>query len=187
MYLDRNGIMCDNIIELMPYVYTVLMNFAKDPYSTYTEPDEQDDIPWWAWLLFGIGAALVVAAATVLTLGALGVAVGATLHGAAVGTLIGAGTGAVGSALSQGFTNGFSNIDWGQVLIDGLSGAAIGVLMASPLKAVVTGIGVGVIGFTQSVITDAYTNDWDLSKVRWGNAVAFGALTGAVSGVGLCL
>lgn len=56
--------------------------------------------------------------------------------------------------------------------------------MASPLNAVVTGIGVGVVGFTQSVITDAYTNDWDLSKVRWGNAVAFGALTGAVSGVG---
>lgn len=70
------------------------------------------------------------------------------------------------------------------MLIDGLSGAAIGALIASPLNAVVTGIGVGVVGFTQSIITDAYTNDWDLSKVRWGNAVAFGVLTGLVSGAG---
>ena len=73
------------------------------------------------------------------------------------------------------------------MLIDGLSGAAIGALMASPLNAVVTGIGVGVVGFTQSVITDAYTNDWDLSKVRWGNAIAIGAFTGLVSGAGKAL
>ena len=30
MYLDRNGIMCDNILELVPYMYGVHVNLSKD-------------------------------------------------------------------------------------------------------------------------------------------------------------
>ena len=185
MYLDRNGIMCDNILEFIACAYSIMTGMSKDPLST--EDDANEGIPWWGWLLIGIGIVVVVAAVAV-SFGAGGTLLGAVasgvFKGVAVGMGISAGIGAGSSFLSQGFTNGFDNIDWGQVLIDGLSGAAIGALMASPLNAVVTGIGVGVVGFTQSVITDAYTSNWDISKVRWGNAVAIGALTGLVSGIG---
>ena len=61
----------------------------------------------WYNVLGWIGLGLVVAAATVLTLGAFGIAVGgagvlgAVIHGAAVGTLIGAGAG-VGFGAARG-------------------------------------------------------------------------------------
>ena len=184
MYLDRNGIMCDNILEFIACAYSIMTGMSKDPSST--EDDANEGIPWWGWLLIGIGIVVVVAAVAV-SFGAggtlLGAVAGATLKGMAIGAGIGAGS----SFVTQFATQGFGNIDWGQVAIAGLAGAATGALMASPLNAVVTGIGVGVVGFTQSIITDAYTNDWDLSKVRWGNAVAIGALTGLVSGAGKAL
>ena len=184
MYLDRNGIMCDNILEFIACAYSIMTGMSKDPSST--EDDANEGIPWWGWLLIGIGIVVVVAAVAV-SFGAggtlLGAVAGATLKGMAFGAGIGAGS----SFVTQWITKGFDNIDWGQVLIDGLSGAAIGALMASPLNAVVTGIGVGVVGFTQSVITDAYTSNWDISKVRWGNAIAIGAFTGLVSGAGKAL
>ena len=181
MYLDRNGIMCDNILEFIAYAYSIMTGMSKDPSST--EDDATEGIPGGGWLLIGIGIVVVVAAVAV-SFGAGGTLLGAVAGATLKGMIGGAVAGAAGSFLSQVATKGFDNIDWGQVLIDGLSGAAIGALMASPLNAVVTGIGVGVLGFTQSVITDAYINDWDLSKVRWGNAIAIGALTGLVSGIG---
>lgn len=100
------------------------------------------------------------------------------LIGAVVGALVGAGS----SIISQGLTKGWGNIDWGQVLISGLSGMLIGAIMASPLGPVATGIGVGVISFAESVISDAYANDWDFGKVNWGNALASGILSGLTAG-----
>ena len=67
MYLDRTGIMCDNILEFVACAYSIMTGMSKDPSST--EDDANEGIPWWGWLLFGIGAALVVAAATVLPSG----------------------------------------------------------------------------------------------------------------------
>lgn len=63
----------------------------------YTDPN--GTAKWWQWFLFGVGAALVVAAAIVLTVasgGAVGGLIGAVAIGAAKGALIGA---AVGSAV----------------------------------------------------------------------------------------
>ncbi len=144
--------MCDNILELMPYVYTVLMNFAKDPSSTYTEPDEQDDVSWWAWLLFGIGAALVVAAATVLTLGAFGIAagglVGAVLHGAAVGTLIGAGAGAAIGAGAGAIYAGVTGSDMlTSILTGGMTGFGIGAVIGAVIGGAVGGVKFNIRGF----------------------------------------
>ena len=131
-YLDRNGILCDNILELMPYMCSVLVNMAKDPACTDTE----EGIPWWGWLLFGIGAALVVAAATVLTLGAFGIAagglVGAVLHGAAVGTLIGAGAGAtigVGAGAIYAWVTGSDMLT--SILTGGMTGFGIGAVIGA--------------------------------------------------------
>ena len=33
LYLDRNGILCDNIFELIPYMESVPVDMAKDPAS----------------------------------------------------------------------------------------------------------------------------------------------------------
>ena len=143
-YLDRNGILCDNILELMPYMYSVLVNMAKDPACTDTE----EGIPWWGWLLFGIGAALVVAAATVLTLGAFGIAagglVGAVLHGAAVGTLIGAGAGAtigVGAGAIYAWVTGSDMLT--SILTGGMTGFGIGAVIGAVIGGTVGGVQFG--------------------------------------------
>ena len=113
-------------------MYSVLVNMAKDPACTDTE----EGIPWWGWLLFGIGAALVVAAATVLTLGAFGIAagglVGAVLHGAAVGTLIGAGAGAaigVGAGAIYAWVTGSDMLT--SILTGGMTGFGIGAVIGA--------------------------------------------------------
>ena len=134
MYLDRNGIMCDNILEFIACAYSIMTGMSKDPLST--EDDANEGIPWWGWLLFGIGAALVVAAATVLTLGAFGIAagglVGAVLHGAAVGTLIGAGAGAAIGAGAGAIYAGVTGSDMlTSILTGGMTGFGIGAVIGA--------------------------------------------------------
>ena len=95
--------------------------------------DENGTSPkWWQWLLFGIGAALVAAAAVVLTVTSGGVAtglIGTIAVGAAKGALIGA---AVGSAVGIA----------GGAIYAGVTGANIG---ESILSGFLMGFGAGAI------------------------------------------
>ena len=96
---------------------------------------------WWDWLIsifVAVAVIVAVVAVSVLTAGvgtaiagALGGGVGATIFGSAVGGAItGAITGAIMSfgisVIQQGITNGYNNINWGQVGINTLIGAASG-------------------------------------------------------------
>ena len=96
---------------------------------------------WWDWLISIFVAVVVivaVVAVSVLTAGvgtavagALGGGVAATIFGSAVGGAItGAITGAIMSfgisVIQQGISNGYNNINWGQVGINTLIGAASG-------------------------------------------------------------
>ena len=84
-----------------------LYSYCHNNPISYVDPTGHSP-KWWQWLLFGVGAALVVGAITVLTMG-VGTTVmattmaGAAMHGAAVGTLIGAGIGAFVGAIQ--YTN----------------------------------------------------------------------------------
>ncbi len=105
--------------------------------------DPNGTAKWWQWLLFGIGAALVVAAAVVLTVATFGVgtaAFGATMLGsialhASVGTLIGAGVGSVLGAAGGAIYSASTGADLGDSILSGfligfgvgaIAGAAIG-------------------------------------------------------------
>ncbi len=96
---------------------------------------------WWDWLISIFVAVLVivaVVAVAVLTAGvgtavagALGGGVAATIFGSAVdGAITGAITGAIMSfgisVIQQGISNGYDNINWSQVGINTLIGAASG-------------------------------------------------------------
>ena len=124
-YLDSET---PNGLNLYSYCGNDPVNFA----------DPSGNRPEWYNILGLIGVGLVVAAATVLTLGAFGVAVGgagllgAVIHGAAVGALIGAGAGtALGAA--------------GGMIYDAAVGNAFG---TSVWKGVQAGFGIGaIVGF----------------------------------------
>ena len=102
---------------------------------------------WWQWLLFGIGAALVVGAVTVLTMG-VGTSIMATtmagtvIHGAAVGTLIGAGIGAGLGAVIGGATS-----DWSVegILEGAMTGFGVGAFVGA-----IAGGSVGAIQYTNA-------------------------------------
>ena len=108
-YLDRNGILCDNILELMPYMYSVLVNMAKDPACTDTE----EGIPWWAWL---VGAAIVIGASLITAAIAAGIGYIAGTMGLIGSTAIVAGK---NMALSTGF-----NAFLGGIIAGGINLAA---------------------------------------------------------------
>ncbi len=97
MYLDRNGIMCDNILEFIACAYSVMTGMSKDPLST--EDDANEGIPWWGWLLFGVGIVIITVIAGAVVIGAAGIAIGALTNTA---VLAGAGGGAVAIATSAG-------------------------------------------------------------------------------------
>jgi YD repeat protein len=98
-----------------------LYSYCHNNPISYVDPTGHSP-KWWQWLLFGVGAALVVGAITVLTMG-VGTTVmattmaGAAMHGAAVGTLIGAGIGAGLGAIIGGATS-----DWS---VEGILGGAM--------------------------------------------------------------
>ena len=89
-----------------------LYSYCRNNPISYVDPTGHSP-KWWQWLLFGIGAALVVGAITVLTMG-VGTSImattmaGAVMHGAAVGTLIGASVGAGLGAVIGGATSDWS-------------------------------------------------------------------------------
>ena len=98
---------------------------------------DENGTDWWHWL---IGAVIVVAAValSVVTAG-IATPISAALGGGMLGAIVGgAVAGAVGGAITsfgisiatQGISNGFTNIDWGQVgvqtAIGAISGAVLG-------------------------------------------------------------
>ena len=94
---------------------------------------------WWQWLLFGIGAALVVAAAVVLTVATAGVAmpglVGAIAVGAAKGALIGAAIGSAVGIAGGAIYAGVTGADFGESILSGfLIGFGIGAIVGAVIE-----------------------------------------------------
>lgn len=96
----------------------------------YTDPN--GTAKWWQWFLFGVGAALVVAAAIVLTVasgGAAGGLIGAIAIGAAKGALIGAAVGSAVGIAGGAIYAGVTGADMGQSILSGfLIGFGIGAI-----------------------------------------------------------
>jgi len=99
--------------------------------------------------------------------------------GAAIGGVIDAGS----SAISQGMEDGGRNINWGQVAFNGLTGAATGAFMASPLGALGTGIAIGGVSATRSVGNDLFDGNRNAGEII-GRAAVMGAIGGLTSGLG---
>ena len=99
---------------------------------------------WWQWLLFGIGAALVVAATVVLTVATGGAAtglIGAVVVGAAKGALIVAAVGSAVGIAGGAIYSAVTGADMGDSI---LSGFMIGFGGGAIAGAVIGGIGGGV-------------------------------------------
>lgn len=101
-------------------------------------------------LVIGAMVALSIATAGVGTavVGALGggfwaAVAGGAVGGAISGTIFGAGI----SMISQGVTNGYSNIDYGEVAIEGLIGMASGAVTGALFAGI--GRGLGLLGKTK--------------------------------------
>ena len=96
----------------------------------YTDPN--GTAKWWQWFLFGVGAALVVAAAIVLTVASGGTAgglIGAIAIGAAKGALIGAAVGSAVGIAGGAIYAGVTGADMGQSILSGfLIGFGIGAI-----------------------------------------------------------
>ena len=120
---------------------------------------------WWEWLL-GIVIIVAAVALSVVTAG-IATPISAALGGGMLGTIVGgAVAGAVGGAITgfgisvatQGISNGFSNINWGQVGIATLSGAIIG--------AVLGGIGGAVSYFKNTTALYRAVNADELTSIK---------------------
>ena len=126
-----------------------LYSYCRNNPISYVDPTGHSP-KWWQWLLFGIGAALVVGAITVLTMG-VGTSImattmaGAVMHGAAVGTLIGASVGAGLGAVIGGATS-----DWSVegILEGAMTGFGIGAFVGA-----IAGGSVGYFNYTPNQIT----------------------------------
>ena len=107
---------------------------------------------WWQWMLFGIGAALVVAAAVVLTVASGGAAtglIGAIAVGAAKGALIGAAVGSAVGIAGGAIYAGVTGADMGESILSGfLMGFGIGAIAGAAI-----GGFAGYVSYTPSNIT----------------------------------
>ncbi len=104
-----------------------------------------------------------------------------------VAFIIGAMIAGTASAISQGTTEGWENINWAQVGFDALIGGVTTLVGASGIGIVGSMIIGGTLGFTGSVGSDLIANNGDWSKVNWvkaGIMTAVGIGLGAWSGAG---
>ncbi len=104
------------------------------------------------------------------------IAISTLIIGAIIGFIVGGAT----SAISQGLTNGWDNINGWQVLLDGTIGGISGALGASGINQIVSMIVGGVLGAAGSVGGDLIASGGNWSQVNVGKAVLMGAI-----GVGL--
>ena len=146
---------------------------GKDPQGT------------WSWGKFWSTLAVVaVAVVAVAAITAITVATGGSAAPVLIGATFGAVAGSAGNLFSQVSENGWSNVDWGQVVFNGATGMVTGALMGSPFNSIVTGVGVGAVSFAQSVGNDLYDSEGDWSKVNWGKAATVAIASGLISGAG---
>lgn len=103
--------------------------------------DSEGTAKWWQWLLFGIGAALVIASVVVLSVTTGGAAtglIGAIAVGAAKGTLIGAAVGSVVGIAGGAIYAGVTGADLGQSILSGfLIGFGIGAIVGAVIGGMV--------------------------------------------------
>ena len=97
-----------------------------------------------------------------------------------IGAIIGFAVGGATSAVSQGLTKGWDNINGWQVLLDATTGGISGALGASGINQVVSMIAGGVLGAAGSMGGDLIASGGDWNQVNVGKAILMGAI-----GVGL--
>ncbi len=136
----------DDISYLEPEAINGLNLYAYCGNNPIMYSDPNGTLKWYHWLGI-IGAVIVVAAATVLTCGAAGIAIGgaglagAVIHGAAVGALIGAGIGIAGGAITGGIYSAVTGADfWSSVGAGAMAGFGIGAIIGAIVG--------GTIGYT---------------------------------------
>ena len=139
----------------------------------------------WDWGVFsavvtGVLSFASLVAGVVLTITGIGAPLGATLIGVGAGGLIGM----FGNAVSQGLSNGWNNINWGQAAFNGVTGALIGGVMSSPAGSIVTAITIAGVSFSESVGNDLFESNFNWKEVGWGKATINALVMGAVSGAG---
>ena len=127
----------DDISYLDPDSINGLNLYAYCGNNPIMYSDPNGTLKWYHWLGI-IGAVIVVAAATVLTCGAAGIAIGgaglagAVIHGAAVGALIGAGIGIAGGAIAGGIYSAVTGADfWSSVGAGAMAGFGIGAIIGA--------------------------------------------------------
>lgn len=85
--------------------------------------------------------------------------------------------------LSQGFTNGFDNINWNQVGIDAFFGGVSGLVSCSGIGIAGSVIFGGVWSGLQSIVDDKINGN-DINWAKAGAAVIIGGIGGAIAGSG---
>ena len=180
-YLDP-----DSINGLNLYAY------CGDNPIMYNDPN--GTLKWYHWLGI-IGAVIVVAAATVLTCGAAGIAIGgaglagAIIHGAAVGALIGAGIGVLGGAVAGGVYSKVTGADfWSSVGKGALAGFGIGAVIGAVIGGTIGALSFGSFSSPSSLNThfvkhgkefgDLYSNATEYAKgakyvIRHGQKITY--------------
>ncbi len=123
--------------------------------------DETGNKPkWWQWLLFGIGVALVVAAAVVLTVASGGAAtglIGAIAVGAAKGALIGAAIGSAVGIAGGAIYAGVTGANMGESILSGfLMGFGGGAIVGAVIGGAIGGTQFGTFA-SKSALNTHYT------------------------------
>lgn len=104
-----------------------------------------------------------------------------------IGFIVGAAIGFGGSAISQGVTNGWNNINWGQAGFDALIGGLTGLIGGSGIGIVGSTIVGGLLGFVGSAGGDLIASGGNFNEINWGKAAimgVIGSITGLIAGAG---
>jgi len=105
-----------------------------------------------------------------------------------IGFIVGAAIGFGGSAISQGVTNGWNNINWGQAGFDALIGGLTGLIGGSGIGIVGSTIVGGLLGFVGSAGGDLIASGGNFNEINWGKAAimgVIGSITGLIAGAGV--
>ncbi len=98
-----------------------------------------------------------------------------------IGGIVGFITCAGVSAISQGITSGWNNINGWQVLFDGVIGGVSGILSSSGIGAIASRIISGCIGFAGSVGGDLISSGGDWESINWCKAASLAIANAIIS------